>query len=282
MELSNSLRSLSKATYVRLNASAAEDKPGRALQKSAFLRSLSLAPGETDNTLGVPNDGPRLDGDAASLRSLLRQFEGKKLPTELPAPETLAAIPASALLDFGKTLSTERQAVLDEAKARPQQLASITGSSAGISHLYDKVQAVNSALTAFSSELKLSPIGMINLERLDMMPAGLERGELIGAVPLAPRERTTVVQQEWSTISSEFSFHRDRLARELQRDQEGVDARYAEPPGDHLDELDQRELVVDVPHRREPERHGPDAHRLLQHDAQVARLAVPLRSSSHV
>lgn len=224
MELANSTRSLPKATYVRLDPEIAEEAPGGALHKSSFLRSLALQDGEVDRTLRMDSSS---DSDRAVPKSpasshrksisagptqkmkeishILRQFEGRKLPLELPSPAALAGMQASHLLSFGRQLSRLRQADLDEAKVQPQRLARLSRLSPNLAMRYDLVQAVRSALTAFTSELALSPVGMLNLERLEMTPAGLEKGELISTVPLAPREKTTVIQHEWSTISSEFS-----------------------------------------------------------------------------
>jgi hypothetical protein len=44
-------------------------------------------------------------------------------------------------------------------------------------------------------------IGNLNLERLEVAPAGIVRGELIATIPLAPLEETPVVQKEWSVTS---------------------------------------------------------------------------------
>src|SRR6202011_3395954 len=49
------------------------------------------------------------------------------------------------------------------------------------------------------------PIGMLNLEPLEMTPAGIERGELIATIALAPQEETSVTQKEWSVTSREFT-----------------------------------------------------------------------------
>jgi len=51
----------------------------------------------------------------------------------------------------------------------------------------------------------LPPIGLLNLEQLEMTPAGVQRGGLLATVPLAPQERTSVVQQEWSVTEQEFT-----------------------------------------------------------------------------
>ncbi|MFL6690310.1 MAG: type II secretion system protein GspG [Alphaproteobacteria bacterium] len=61
------------------------------------------------------------------------------------------------------------------------------------------------ALDTFTNAISVSPIGMLHLERIEMAPAGIERGELVATIPLAPGETTSVVQKEWSVTSQEFS-----------------------------------------------------------------------------
>jgi hypothetical protein len=68
--------------------------------------------------------------------------------------------------------------------------------------------AVNGALIAnnsFETNFAVTPIGLLNLERLEMTPAGLERGELLATIPLAPKEQTSVQQKEWSNTTKEFT-----------------------------------------------------------------------------
>jgi hypothetical protein len=61
------------------------------------------------------------------------------------------------------------------------------------------------ATNAFSQSADATPIGMLNLERLEMTPAGIERGELLATICLAPLEQTAVVQKEWSVTTKEFT-----------------------------------------------------------------------------
>lgn len=61
------------------------------------------------------------------------------------------------------------------------------------------------AMDTFTQAVKISPIGMLHLERIEMEPAGIERGELVATIPLAPGETTSVTQKEWSVTSQDFS-----------------------------------------------------------------------------
>jgi len=67
------------------------------------------------------------------------------------------------------------------------------------------VTAAQGAVDAFTSAVKITPIGMLHLERVEMSPAGIERGELLATIPLAPMESTSVVQHEWSVTNQELS-----------------------------------------------------------------------------
>lgn len=67
---------------------------------------------------------------------------------------------------------------------------------------------VNAAIVAhksFQAQVAATPIGMLHLEQVEMTPAGIERGELLATIPLAPKERTSVVQKEWSVTTKEFT-----------------------------------------------------------------------------
>ncbi|KAF2866645.1 hypothetical protein BDV95DRAFT_611331, partial [Massariosphaeria phaeospora] len=217
MELTNSIRSLPKATHVRLDVNVGRDEPGRALHKSSFLRSLVLQDGEvekvldtgTDNAQQVAESKPEeqsmlsLEGSRKNrFGSVLRLFEGKKSTLELPSPAILAEVPGGLLLEFGKRLIKSRQAELDDAKS---ELRAVDATSEAITQRHTALHTALAITSIFESNLDMFSVGMLNLERLEMTPAGIERGELIATIPLAPGEKTNVVQQEWSTVSSEFT-----------------------------------------------------------------------------
>jgi hypothetical protein len=61
------------------------------------------------------------------------------------------------------------------------------------------------AINGLQANVTASPLGMLNLERLEMTPAGIERGELLATICLAPMEQTSVVQKEWTVIDQEYS-----------------------------------------------------------------------------
>jgi len=49
------------------------------------------------------------------------------------------------------------------------------------------------------------PVGLLHLERLTFVPAGMERGELVYSVPLSPGEEVSISHKEWTTTSEKFS-----------------------------------------------------------------------------
>lgn len=102
----------------------------------------------------------------------------------------------------------------DVERARAEQtmaLASRIGASAASytlaqfrSAALSLVTATKDANYAFEQRLQIEPVGMLHLERLSFIPAGIERGELKYSVPLAPGEEVNITHKEWSNTSEEF------------------------------------------------------------------------------
>jgi hypothetical protein len=59
-------------------------------------------------------------------------------------------------------------------------------------------------LTAFKKQVDVEPVGFLHLERLTFAPDGIERGELVYSVPLAPGEEVNIAHKEWATTAEEF------------------------------------------------------------------------------
>ena len=83
-----------------------------------------------------------------------------------------------------------------------QGMASMSSQVARLSSL---VTFASASMQNFEQAIQISPVGMLHLERIEMTPAGIERGELLATIPLAPQETTSVMQKEWTTTSDEFS-----------------------------------------------------------------------------
>jgi hypothetical protein len=143
----------------------ADEQPRHGLVKSAFVRGLGLRAGEVDAVR-------ELGGVPGGVLDLLARH-----PEQSPPPGELAAVAVPELQAFGRALIAVREGC-------PDTEAALAG------------LAINTAQ---------SPLGMLNLERLEMTPAGVERGELVATIPLAPLEETSVVEKEWSLQSKEFT-----------------------------------------------------------------------------
>src|SRR5258708_19259201 len=64
--------------------------------------------------------------------------------------------------------------------------------------------ALQGALAGFQARMAIEPVGNLHLERIEMYPAGVERGELIHSVALAPSETVNISHKEWSVTEREF------------------------------------------------------------------------------
>ncbi len=56
----------------------------------------------------------------------------------------------------------------------------------------------------FEERMKVEPIGRLHLERVDMTPIGIVRGELMHSIGLAPAETVTLIHREWSSRETTF------------------------------------------------------------------------------
>jgi hypothetical protein len=79
--------------------------------------------------------------------------------------------------------------------------ARITGALANITRFQLVTKLFDQALT----QRPLQPLGLLNLERLEMIPLPVERGELAYSLPLAPNEKVTLAHREWSVREEQFS-----------------------------------------------------------------------------
>jgi hypothetical protein len=215
--LTNSIRQIPKATYVPLQPASPLPSSGRSIPKFGYVRQLDLQPGEVDqvqSSLTVLNATTAAGSGLADANfwSLLKQFEGSPLPAALPSPSVFADIPESQLTTFGNALAAVRNQALTQTNAAPRtaQIANAASStttttSPSNGDLLDRYNKSLAANNVFVANVTAQPIGMLNLERLEMTPADVERGELLATIPLAPKERTAVVQKEWSVIKQEFT-----------------------------------------------------------------------------
>ena len=57
---------------------------------------------------------------------------------------------------------------------------------------------------AFIEAMRSEPVGRLHLEKIEMTPVGVEQGELVASVALAPKESTSLAHREWATRTEEF------------------------------------------------------------------------------
>ncbi len=215
-ELANSSRRIEKATYVSIKLADRRPQQGGALLKFGFVRQLVLQPGEVDAVRQAStaasnrtrSSGSRLPATPA-LWDTLKAFEGSRLPSEMPSPPALANISADHLVAFGHALTNLRQRQqITASGARPGARGVTPTDSLDTPELATAKNLFNAAAVAtksFEANISATPIGMLNLERLEMRPTGIERGALLATIPLAPAEKTAVVHKEWSVTSKEFT-----------------------------------------------------------------------------
>jgi hypothetical protein len=186
MELSNSKRLLYSASYVTTQLTPEDQRqidqsPGGGFQKANLLRALGL----TQTDLGLirqkfysGRSTAISEADFEQLASAVtRLFEPGTAPSTVELAALLAPVPQSVLLEFAKFSA----AVLED-----------IGIDIGV------------LVGLLEKHFQIAPIGRLHLERIEVYPAGLQRGELVFSVPMAPGETVTISHKEWSTSSQEY------------------------------------------------------------------------------
>ncbi|WP_316434701.1 hypothetical protein [Leptolyngbya sp. NK1-12] len=226
--LNNSSRRVSKATLVSLQLdSPPATNVGGAVPKLALVNQLRLQLGEVSAARSLmcsAENAPRLlasegedpqvralsiDGSTNQLWENLQAFEGSPISSQLPVPSAFANVPVPTLQAFGEAIVAVRQQALDQ--LNQQQTETTQGvlvRSSPVSEIAAALNLLNAATVAtktFENNIKVTPIGYLHLERIEMKPVGVERGELIATIPLAPLEKTAVVHKEWSVTNKEFT-----------------------------------------------------------------------------
>jgi Type II secretion system (T2SS), protein G len=178
MELINSKRLLYTASYVNPELtedeqSQLQDQPAGAFKKANLLLSLGIRREELEifrrAVANTEASRPALERLLAIAQDLvMHRLPIRELSTQI------ARVPEDALLQFGKL----------SPKANDPSLKLI--------------------LDVFDYQRKLSPVGWLHLERIEMYPAGVQKGELVFTVPMAPGETVTISHKEWSTSTQEF------------------------------------------------------------------------------
>lgn len=208
MELPNTNRAFFKVTYAPIDLGKNRDDPNLRLKKANAIQAFAPTLTELKELGKAPTSQPsdKLSKAAHLFVSSLSDFPSKHASSSGLA-KSLSDVTTTEILNLGRSLvklrSQSNEKPLEQSFDQPQALAlnNVIPQSAlatsGNVKLFEHVFAV-------SESRGVSPVGRLHLERVDMIPAGIERGELIGTVPLAPKETVTILHKETSTITKEF------------------------------------------------------------------------------
>ncbi len=89
-------------------------------------------------------------------------------------------------------------------KYAPNVSEPVAGVTAALTNLA-RLRLLAGLFDEWLTERPLQPMGLLYLERLEMTPGLVERGELSYSLPLAPNEKVTLAHREWSVKEEQFS-----------------------------------------------------------------------------
>ncbi|MEU1117445.1 MULTISPECIES: type II secretion system protein GspG [unclassified Streptomyces] len=213
--LTNSTRAILKATYTQPVPSAVPaepSEPGAAARgtsmsvfaKLNFMRSLGLTRAETDaleeRLRGESTETGESTELAEALRTLLPSLLDSDPATAGNTARLYADVSPETLAGLGRGVAAVRAAPrtavrTDDTEPAETEPATARPSASEVGLLVDR----------FVEEADVQPVGWLHLERIEMQPVGLERGELVSTIPMAPGETSRVSHKEWSTQSEELS-----------------------------------------------------------------------------
>jgi hypothetical protein len=184
MQLENSKRLMYSASYVTTQFTLEEQHkfeaaPGGGIYKANVLRGLALNRDDLENVrafLANRPAEPHRDDYLRLAEMVERLLLTQRVMSTLELAAELAPVHFDAIVAFA------------------QMSGKVTGPRHGGGPI---LGLVNRRRT-------ISPIGRIHLERVEMYPAGMQQGELVFTVPMAPGETVAISHKEWSTSSREF------------------------------------------------------------------------------
>ncbi len=145
---------------------------------------------------------------------LVHKQQDAAAPAQLIRPDITQLVSLPPLPEMIEWAAIHRLAQIEDLYTRAQLFhpvqpaASQLGVRAAILNLLINIQHLadmtENATNSAEQKFKVDPIGRLHLERLEMTPAGIERGELVHSVPLTPKETVNISHREWSTVSQEF------------------------------------------------------------------------------
>jgi hypothetical protein len=183
MELTNSKRLMYSASYVTTQLTPDEQKnvesqPGGGAAKANLMRALNLTPQEIERLQAALNSHKldRGSDEQDKLFAIARRLFTTHHMSTLELAGDLAPLSYDSLTRFAELSST---------------IKDVAGGTKMLFELSNRRR-------------KVSPIGRIHLERIEMYPAGVQKGELVFTVPMAPGETVAISHKEWSTSTREY------------------------------------------------------------------------------
>jgi len=214
-----------QATYTPLGFKGKGAAP-RGLEKAALFSHLSPSAEELSRLLSEYSAGKSV-GDkrlVSAIAALQSGLSSRAQFRPLLGAAFLATIDAADLQAVARALVASR---LEELQSQRKHIEGDDGAkpTGALLALADRLGL--STIGRSSSELLLDastqlerlddlarnvrksleetePAGCLHLEKLEFTPAGIERGELVYSLPLAPGEVVNIAHKEWASTSEEF------------------------------------------------------------------------------
>ena len=189
--------------------------PGMKLDRAAFVAAIPNAQvfraSESKALTSAARAQARRAGVAPAPETKGLMVRGEALavrPVRQTTQPQAAVTPSEPAV--GELLNwAERENV--EAPTAPEALAHVRALGAETLSFQEYSVAAQARVSAtkdlnhfFAERLQVEPVGLLHLERVSFIPAGIERGELVHSVPLSPDEEVNITHKEWSNTSEEF------------------------------------------------------------------------------
>jgi type II secretory pathway pseudopilin PulG len=174
--------------------------------------STKLAQPISTARLGMPSLKPVATAVAAASPSKAAQSQGKAADAGSAASAKMAPlITVSAALRWAAdTNHPQFEALHSLAVARTPADAVLSNidrasqAATGLMKIAGQPDQTQGILSAFNHYLPIEPVGRLHLERIEMTPAGIERGELVHSIPMTPKEVVNISHREWSETTQGF------------------------------------------------------------------------------
>jgi hypothetical protein len=128
----------------------------------------------------------------------------RRPPAAADAASAIAPVAtASQLIDLARSRGYDT-ATMERAAQGMHTLGGTFSAGALVQVTEADLAGIEDMLYYFGISRQVEPVGFLHLERLNFIPAGIERGELMHSVPLAPAEEVNISHKEWANTSEEF------------------------------------------------------------------------------